>query len=416
MKIALLTYGSQGDVEPFIALAEGLLQAGHQVKLAAPEIFSNILDNNKIEFVSLPGNPRMMVDNLVDRAGKNPLLMVKTMSEYVYPLAADVFQKARNSCKHADLIIHSFLMTSTGFEVAREIGAADLSVQTFPVFTTTGKFPTPAFPDLPYGPAYNRFTHQLISWIFWTGSQWIYKRVQKQNPSLPDLTGWPFSPKNPNRTPILYALSPRVVPHPSDWPDDVCITGYWIRKTDPHWQPDPELLKFLESGPPPIAVVFGSTSSSMMKEIQEKIAQTLASLDQRGLFVGADPGLVKTMPDMLYTGYVPYQWLFGRSSAVIHHGGAGTTARAFISGVPQIILPFTSDQPFWAQRVKQLGVGPGPLPPKRFQHQQLARAVNSVIQDQKIRAKAAVLGREISKENGINRALECIENYGKYRA
>jgi len=398
MKIVLLTYGSQGDVDPFIALAEGLIQAGHQVKLAAPEIFSDVLKNTNIEFVSLPGDPKMMVNKLVDRAGKNPLRMVTSMTEFVFPLAAEVFQKAKTTCQKADLVIHSFLMTSTGYEIARELHVPDLSIQTFPVFTTTSEFSAPALPNLPFGPYYNRLTHNLITWTFWNGSQWIYRRVQKRNPGLPDLTGWPFSLKNPDQSHILYAFSPRVVPFPADWHDNVSITGYMIRKTDPTWQPNPRLQNFLEQGSPPVAVAFGSTRSSRMKLIQEKIIQALVNQNQRGVFVGDDPDQVHSVPGILNTGYVPYQWLFRRSSAVIHHGGAGTTARAFISGVPQIMMPFTSDQPFWAQRAKLLGVSPDPLSPKNFQPQQLARAINTVIQDQNMRDKAKSIGRVSLKE------------------
>jgi sterol 3beta-glucosyltransferase len=414
MKIALLTYGSQGDVDPFIALAEALHQVGHHVKLAAPQTFSKSINTEKIEFIGLPGDPALMVDQLVNQAGKNPARMVSVMSRYVYPLAVEVLKKVTKSCVDVDLIVHSFLMTSTGYELARDIAVPDLSALFFPVFTTTGDFPAPAFPQLPLGPIYNRLTHHLISGLFKNGSQLIYKRVQSKNPALPDLSAWPFDPKNPYRTPIMYAFSSRIVPQPDDWPVDAIITGYWFQRNGKNWQPDPELVQFLESGPPPITIAFGSTFHRKMAEIQKRIIQAITSLNQRGVIVGSDLIEGSKLPQIHVTDYVPYQWLFNRSSLVMHHGGAGTTGRALHSGIPQLIVPFTSDQPFWANRMHQLGVSPKPISPAKLGTEKLRASMKLVLNDPQMTTNAKILQNQLEQEDGLEHAVNIIESFLKY--
>ena len=109
MKITILTYGSRGDVEPFVALGEGLLRAGHRVHLAAPQIFENLITARGINFTGLPGDPQTVVEGLVDDAGKNWVKMILTLGRFVLPLAKEVFTRAQQASRGADLIIHSFL-------------------------------------------------------------------------------------------------------------------------------------------------------------------------------------------------------------------------------------------------------------------------------------------------------------------
>ena len=366
MNISLLTYGSRGDVEPFIALANGLVQAGHHVNLAAPEGFSNLLNNDQVNYFGFPGEPQQMVENLVHQAGNNRLRMIASIADFVQPLAVEVMNLVRTASREADLIIHSFLLTSAGFEIAQELGIPDISAQFFPVFTSTGEFPAPTFPDLPLGKFYRRLTHQLVTGIFWRGSRFLYQRIQSKNADLPDLTAWPFNPNNARQTPILYAFSPLVVPQPRDWGESVSITGYWFLDDHESWSPDQELINFIEEGDPPVIVAFGSSSSLDMDRFYQKIIKALTLSNQRGILVGANPDLQGIPSTVFQVDNVPYQWLFKHSIAVIHHGGAGTTGQGLAAGVPNIILPFTSDQPFWARRVFKLETGPKPLSPKRF--------------------------------------------------
>jgi len=412
MKITLLTYGSQGDVIPFAALGKALAQAGHQITLAAPEKFRFLVDQDQIEYAALPGDPQQMVQDLVSRAGNNWWRIIRTMSSFVLPLGIEVSRIAHDASRDADIILHSFLLTNTGYEIAREMDIPDLSVQTFPVFASTAAFPAPVAPDLPLGGLYRRLTHGFVTQTFWQGSRLIYSLMRKEDPLLPPLTSWPFNKRNDWQTPILYAFSPSVIPRPEDWHDNINITGYWFDDFSNDWTPQKGLLDFIHSGSPPVAVVFGSTGTNGLKGIYQKIHRAFEASNQRAVIVGDQTG--EDVPSHLFyqRGYVPYSWLFERSSAVIHHGGAGTTGKALRAGIPQIILPFTSDQPFWGRRVHKLGAGPKPIPPKRLDPEKLAKAIHTVIHNPNMRSRAEIIARAISKEDGIKDAMKIIESFG----
>jgi UDP:flavonoid glycosyltransferase YjiC (YdhE family) len=411
MKITLLTYGSQGDVEPFAALGKGLVQAGHQVILAAPEKYKFLVDQGQIEFIGFPGDPQQLVQDLVDHAGHNWWRMVRSMSSFVLPLGVDVSRIARMACQDADLIVHSFLLTNTGYQVAREKGIPDISAQTFPVFTSTSEFPAPAAPDLPLGNFYRKFTHHFVTQTFWQGSRILYRWIRKGNPELPPLSNWPFDNRNSWQTPILYAFSPQVVPRPADWREDVHITGYWFSDQEIAWKPADRLLEFLKKGPSPIAVVFGSTSTRELAGIYHKVVETLKDTDQKGIIVGQKPAGLN-LPNVFWQeGFIPYDWLFKRSAAVIHHGGAGTTGKALKAGLPSIVLPFTSDQPFWGRQVQKLGAGPKPINPRHLNTATLAEAIGRVISDPAMRQRAQALKEGLNSEDGVSTAVQIIESY-----
>ncbi len=352
-----------------------------------------------------------MVQDLVDKAKNNWWRMVRSMSSYVLPLGLEVSQIAREACQNADLIVHSFLLTNTGNEIAREKGIPDISAQTFPVFTSTSEFASPATPDLPLGGLYRRLTHEFVTQTFWQGSRIIYHFIRKKHPELPPLTRWPFNPINDWRTPILYAFSPQVIPQPADWGEDAHITGYWFSNHDKYWKPDYHLVDFLENGSTPIAIVFGSTSTRKLEVIHHKVYEALKITNQRGIIIGKMPEELDSEGIYWHKGYIPYDWLFKRSTAAIHHGGAGTTGKALRSGIPNIILPFTSDQPFWGHQVYKLGAGPKPIPPKKLTAINLSEAIDSAIQSQEMRKQAAKFGEKIRSEDGITQAVKIIQVY-----
>jgi len=406
-----LTYGSQGDVQPFVELGKGLVQAGHQVTLAAPRKFEFLTTDEHIKFIAFPGNPQQMVQDLVDKAGNNWWHMIRSMSNFVLPLGLEVSQIARDACSEADLIIHSFLLTNTGFEIAREKGIPDISAQTFPVFASTSEFAAPAAPDLPLGGLYRRFTHSFVTQTFWQGSRIIYRFIRKKQPDLPPLTRWPFNPKNDWRTPLLYAFSPQVISKPADWGEDEHITGYWFSNQNISWKPDYHLVDYLENGSTPIAIVFGSTSTRKLDMIHHKVYEALKITDQRGIIIGKKPEELDSEGIYWHKGYIPYDWLFKRSAAVVHHGGAGTTGKALRAGIPNIILPFTSDQPFWGRQVYKMGAGPKPIPQKKLTALNLSEAIDSAIQDREMRKLTAKIGEEIRREDGVVQAVKIIQNY-----
>ena len=411
MKITLLTYGSQGDLEPFVALGQRLCQAGHTVRLAGPETYQSRFELGSIEYIPLPGNPASLVQDLADQAGTNRYRIISIMSRFVVPLAVQVFDQAKAACQGADLIIHSFLLTSAGMSLGEELEIPTISAQLFPVFSPTNEFPAPTFPDLRLGPIYRTLTHQMVSGIFKWGSRFLYQRVRVKNPQLSELRRWIPGDQAEGAIPILYGFSSQVVLRPRDWEDNAHITGYWLLDPQLERSPPQEAVDFLSSGTPPITVALGSTRTDRLKDINQKIIKALSACEQRGIIIADQLNTARINPNILQLGYAPYRWLFNRSAAVIHHGGAGTTARGLMAGLPNIILPFTSDQPFWARRVHTLGTGPKPIPARRLTTLALIEAVQEALTDQTLRAKANQIGRQLRKEDGVSRALKIIEDY-----
>ncbi len=410
MRITLLTYGSRGDVEPFVALGVGFMRAGHSVRLAAPVVFEQLVSSHGIDFIGLPGDPDGLVQDLADKAGKNYVRMIHVVSKFVVPIAVGVLDQVQFACENTDIIIHSFLLTNAGHGIAREKGIHDFSAQFFPVFSTTAEFPGIVFPDLPLGNLYRRLTHEFITHTFWQGSRVLYKWIRRSNPHLPPLTGWPFAAGSDRRTPILYAFSPGVLPPPDDWGEDVHVTGYWFMD-DPDWHPPQKLLDFLDTGPKPIAVAFGSTSSRNPERMANMIREALALSGQRAVIVGENNHFNDLPNTIFQLDSAPYSWLFARVSAIVHHGGAGTTGAGLMAGVPNIITPFTSDQPFWGHRVHSLGAGPKPLPAKKLTAQTLAKSIISTVSDQEMSARAKAISVRIRAEDGVSRAIDIVQKY-----
>jgi len=252
-------------------------------------------------------------------------------------------------------------------------------------------------------------THIAIEQVFW---QVFRKQVNQWRqhilklPSIP-LVG-PFGKPNWKRQPFLYGYSRSVIPKPPDWPDWLHVTGYWFLERDPGWQPPKKLTDFLASGSPPVYIGFGSVLDRDPKALRELVLKALANTGKRGILqMGCvDQNNSRPSDDILQVGWIPHDWLFPKVAAVVHHGGASTTATSFLAGVPSIIIPFAWDQPFWGQQVADLGVGPSPIPRKKLSVERLAAAINTATTDKRIAMRAAALGEKIQKEDGVAQAVD----------
>ncbi len=408
MRILLMTYGTRGDVEPFLALAQGFVKAGHTARLAAPETYASLAAKSGVEYIPLPGDPEQLSAAMVQQAGGNPLRMIGVMARFVFPIAAKVYGRLRGAAPGSDAIVHSFLLTQAGYEIAKSLGVPDFSAQMFPMFAPTDQFAAPGFPLLPLPGIYRRMTHVLFNGIFQHGGGFIYKRMRRSHPEFPPLTGWPFSPGEKRITPILFGFSRHVVPRPADWPAWAHITGYW-QTAKPREEDMPvDLRRFVESGPPPVFIGFGSAIPSDMERLAGVAVDSLHRTGQRGILSMRKTVILPkgTARDVLEIGSIPHRWLFPRTSAVVHHGGAGTTGAGLRAGIPNIVIPFTADQSFWAARVSELGAGPEPIPLRELTAERLAAAIDRALNDEAMRARCRELGKKIDAEDGVERAAE----------
>ena len=407
--IGLLTYGTRGDVEPFLALAAALQRAGHRPRLAAPGTYAPLAAAQQVPFHPLPGDLPALAHDMVTRAGTNNVRTVLEISRFIEPLAAQAFHAMHAWSAGADLIVHSFLTTRVGFELAEERGIPSASAQFFPVFAPTAAFPAPVFPDLPLGGLYRRLTHEIVTQIFRRGGDLIYRRVRRADPSLPPPGPWPFQVGPHSRPPILFAFSRHVIPPTPEWSGLADVTGYWLPGTPPGWSPPVDVERFLE-GEAPVYLGLGSGSAAGGAAWITSAAAALQQLGARGVLdLGAgDPAGLHLPPSILAVRDLPHVWLFPRVTAVVHHGGAGTTGAGLAAGRPTVVIPTSSDQPFWGRRVHALGVGPAPIPIRRLTAETLTRALSIALTGAGVRARAAELGERIRAEDGVGAAVDHI--------
>ncbi len=410
MNITILTYGSRGDVQPFLPLARGLMDNGHHVILAAPARFERLVDEHGIQFALLAGDPEDLSRRLND-SGYNFFKMVRELMNHAVDIGAQVLRQTEEACKDADLIIHTFAHVVGAHTLAREKNIPDIHIQLFPMFTPTGDYPNISMPDL--GSRFlNRLTHILSSKAAWWTSKSGFEQVRRRAGLPGRKLFWPFadSPLRP-RTPVLCAWSPGVLPPSSDWPARVHATGYFFLPLEESYQADPELESFLRSGKPPVCVAFGSMVNKDAERIDQIVREALARTNNRGIILSGWGG-VKDKPssELLYLDAVPHDWLLPRCKMIIHHGGAGTTSAGLRAGIPNIVVPFTADQPFWGRRVHAIGAGPRPILVKKLSVERLARAMAEA-DDPALRKRAQAIGQDIRSEDGVRAAINLIAAY-----
>jgi sterol 3beta-glucosyltransferase len=410
MKITILTYGSRGDVQPFIPLSIGLMARGHSVKLTAPARFKNQIEDSRITFVPLAGDPAELSKQLND-SGNNFLRMINALMHHAIGIGIDVMQETERACSDAELIIHTFMHAVGGHTLARERDIPDVHVQLFPMFSPTGDYPNVTLPDLKLRSA-NRFTHSISRRITVWGAKIGFEQIRRRA-GLPKQKLYSPFDRDPVRppTPILCTWSPHVLPTSKDWPSNVHATGYLFGKFDSTYQPPIELQRFLDSGDPPVCVSFGSMMNRDAQKIDQIVSESLRQTNHRGIILfGWSEVKKESLNNILYLDSVPHQWLLPHCQLIIHHGGAGTTSAGLRAGIPNIVIPFTADQPFWGNRVYAIGAGPKPISVKKLSVANLTQAILEA-DDPLLRKRAQLIGQELKYEQGVETAIWFIEKY-----
>lgn len=416
MHITILAHGSRGDVQPYVALGISLKQAGHSIRLAAPELFRSFVAEYGLDFASLAGDPRILMQNAVEQAGGKPDLFrtIRVVLKYAMPVALQVIDDVRQACQGTQAIVHSFLTTSVGHETALQLGVPDFSALVFAVFSPTTAFPNAAFPALPLGGWYNRFTHDVFTQAYWQGGRLAYNWARRgKGHEYPPLSEWPFAVRNQQLTPILYGFSPYVLPKPPEWGKDIHVTGFWNLPAPASWSPPDELVSFLKAGSPPVFIGFGSIIAQDAARLTKLVLAALSKTGQRGVLVSGWGGLIKEcLPEQVFfIESVPFDWLFSRVAGAVIHGGIGTTAAALQAGIPLAVIPFTADQSFWGDQVYRLGIGPKPIPYRKLTVENLSQAILEIVSNPVLRQRASQVGFALRSENGVENAARIIEHY-----
>ncbi len=414
MQITIIAGGSRGDVQPYVALGRGLKQAGHTVRILSSNDFHDLVTDYGLDFFTTGGSSQVVAQKLQGLSEQGKTLEVfSQMREASQRQAVQAAEKGLVACQGSDLILGGLSGLFSGQALSEKLGIPLLLAYLVP-FTPTSAFPsalTP-IPQTPLTQWMNKPSHRLAHQMMWQSFRSADNKARAEGLHLPPSSFWgPFSFLKRQKQPVLYGYSSYVLPRPRDWDDSQHVTGYWFLEPSEGWEPPADLLHFLQSGPPPIYIGFGSMSSSKPEEAADLVLQALAQTGQRGVLYEGWGGLKKEqLPENVFmTGSIPHTWLFPRMAAVVHHGGVGTTAAGLAAGVPSIIIPFFADQPFWGQRVYELGVGPKPIRRRRLTADNLTEAIGRAVSDEEMRKRAASLGKRIRAEDGIAQAVTIIE-------
>lgn len=415
MRIAIIAPGSRGDVQPYIALGKGLKNADHIVRFVTHQNFESLVTSHGLEFWPIAGDVQKIVQSseMRERIEKgNFLSLLSQMAKEAQRGAIHLAESGLAAGQGVDILLAGMGGIYIGLALAEKLNVPLLQAYLVP-FTPTKDFASVLSSNLPslVGGRLNRLSHHFTRQIIWQGFRSADKLARREVLHLPPA---PFTgPYNSDRTlglPILYGFSPSVIPVPSDWGDNVHVTGYWFLDSDDQWTPPVEVMDFLNAGSPPVYVGFGSMSQRNPEQTANLVMEALRRSNQRGILFSGWGGLRSTnLPDsLLLIDSIPHAWLLPRLAAVVHHGGAGTTAAGLRAGVPSVIVPFFGDQPFWGRRIAELGVGPDPIPRKKLTVDRLTQAIQLAMTDQEMRQRAAHLGSEIQAEDGITHAVGII--------
>lgn len=407
MRIAIETLGSRGDVQPYIALALGLMGRGHEAQIAAPIQFDALVRERGVAFAALPGEFLALLDTPEGKAaiaGGRGFSAGFKLLKHVRPMMRRLWDVEWAAVKAfgPDVVLHHPKAIAAP-HIAEALGRPHMLASPLPGFTPTSAFPSPMLPFASLGPL-NRASHALA---IKSGDFLFGKEIRDWREATLGLAGSRAAPSA--SLGALYAYSPHVVPIPPDWGRDVLVSGYWFLDSE-IWRPSDALTAFLEAGEPPVYVGFGSMPGLDPQRMTAIVIEAFAKTGKRGVLAtnGGALEAPRAPADVHVITGAPHDRLFPKVSATVHHGGAGTTAAALRAGKPAAICPFFGDQYFWARRIAELGAGPPALDRKTLSAESLAAAI-AAMDDQRIRRRTAALGAAIQQEDGVAAAIKFIE-------
>jgi len=408
MNITILTIGTRGDVQPYVALGLGLRAAGHTVTIVTSARFEAFVTEHGLGYRALTIDPMGMMETPEGKAaiaGKGLFSLIRR----IRPMMRQMLNEGWNASQDAELIIYHPKALS-GYHIAEKLGIPGILAHPVPLFAATREFPTPALPVRNLGGTLNKLSYHLVNNALKGPFDGMINGWRKDVLGLPPAKSELV--RNGKSVPQLYAYSPHVVPTPPDWGDSVHVTGYWFLDHCTTWQPPHDLAQFLEAGPPPVYIGFGSMAGRDAAKTTAIVLGALRDAGVRAVLTTGIGGLEVTeaQDDVFLLKEAPHEWLFPRMAAIVHHGGAGTTAAAFRAGRPQLVCPFFGDQPFWGRRVAALGVGTPPLPQKKLSIERLALAITTITSDAAMQHRATELGKQIRAEDGVGRAVALINS------
>jgi UDP:flavonoid glycosyltransferase YjiC (YdhE family) len=402
MKITFLTYGTEGDTRPLLALAREVVDRGHAAHVLADVAGAPRAHALGIPFTALAGDMRGALQpggafGALLKDGASMSRLMRACATLARANTRPWMEAACAAARGSDLLVYSGLAGFVGLAVAEGLGIPCIGAAMWPM-TPTRAF-APPFLNAHRMPGWaNLLAHRAFERMAWSMFGPELNRARAQVFGAPPRT-------QPWRDmPLLVGCSPTLLARPVDWPPNVAVTGVWQLPAGQGWTPPPALLDFLEAGPAPVYIGFGSMAGIDQGTLVDAIAAVAAG--RRVLFhpgwSGIDPA--RLPPDVFVLDDTPHDWLFPRTALVVHHGGAGTSHAAARAGVPSVVVPFAGDQFFWARRMAERGIA-ATCPAAGLDSARLVQAVAAASQPA-LQDEARRVGQAMTAEDGVRTAVD----------
>jgi sterol 3beta-glucosyltransferase len=405
MKFAVVTYGTEGDTRPLAALCRALMDAGHETLLLADGATLSMAYTLRVPAQNLAGDikgafrPGNALSSAMDK-GHRVTNMAQALAGVANSHTESWMRDLAEAAAGCDAILLSALASFVGLSVAEYLGIPGIGVGFIPI-SPTRAFPSPFLPPSWIPRALNRPSYRLVNNLIWHAFR------KATNAARATVCGLPPRRKVWTDHPILYGISPTLLPRPDDWRENTHMCGQWIPPLL-QWSPPIALCDFLSAGEPPLYIGFGSMAGFDHQKLLHAAVRAIGG--RRALFQPGWSGADSTsLPANIFRiDDTPHDWLFPKVSLAIHHGGAGTAHSAARAGIPSVVIPFAGDQYFWAERLRQLGVAAARIPAKHADEGALRRAIEFA-ESAATRVRAAGLGDKMAREDGLRSAVSAIE-------
>lgn len=414
MKLTILTLGTRGDVQPYIALGQKMQTYGHEVTIATGESFKCMIEAQGIKFIPTaldlmkiaqsPEGKKVLEQGIKDIKGA--LTYAKKVINPAYRKSLDDFWHAS---QNADILIyHPKVLGAVDIADALQIPAVCLSP--VPIIYPIKEFPNLALaPKGNFGPFLNKLTYKLFGLAEKNNIKEINDFRQKTLKISKRKSGV-FIEKNSfgREIPIIYPISPSLFSFVKSWDGHVYVPGFFfLEESGPSLSSD--IIDFVQKGTPPIVISFSSMPVKNPETLKEKLCEALKQTDNRAIFITGNSGFENiSNQDILVVPEAPHQLLFPLSKGVIHHAGAGTMAAVLKAGVPQLAIPYTADQPFWAHILLKNNLVPFVLTEDKLTVEHLVKAL-LFMESKTSKIAAQDIQNKIAQEDGVNHACAFLE-------
>ncbi|MGE4427661.1 MAG: glycosyltransferase [Solirubrobacteraceae bacterium] len=413
MRLAIVTTGTRGDVSPMVHLAGALAARGHDVRVATHDRFRSDVEHAGLTFRPIPGDPQEMFaahgEALGDVRRSRPIAHARLMREGFGSLLQHAGPEVyAGAIADRDAVVFS-LTAIPAHAAATEAGLPAVAISPTPLHPTKA-FSHPVLgAGLRLGPIGNPVSSLLAQRVLAEPfSEPLRPRTRRAHglPSVP----WPWRRGSSAwpPVPLVHTFSPHLLPRPRDWPAHLEVTGWLTTPPDDGTTLPADLEAFVDAGPPPVYVGFGSMSADPARMTRLVLDATRRA--GRRVVLGTGWGGLDADADgddVFAVGEVDHRLLLPRTAGVVHHGGAGTVAAGVRAGVPTIVVPFVFDQRFWGTVLVRRGVGLGPLPQATLTADRLVAALRR-LDDPELQRRAAALGDLVRSEDGLTRTATAV--------